>query len=491
MQRPTIADALLSATKPDEIVLHLTRYLWAKGHNGDLCPPDMIPTEADLCAWFDPDSPAWTLRRPSNTVAQWAPVYWRMEQDGDAWRPLDTPRVRLCLVEFGAGPEMFMPRPLHEVHGEWCALAAPRSLHPLAALVGAWQNRPTPVETDRRGRGILPGPLRTARQGRLLDEWPEHLNGLTPLGMLAEPAQAYLPGMEPPKGAIVPVLPVMVYDAAGGKLQTRGQGAPIAQRLFFEAMMTVNRLEREPFYTRQPDATLRDLMTWIWPNGWQRGRDLPRLQMALWELDNMRIHWDRALWRLVAVDRLPADDADLDDPVMLRIQHLPGSGQGPLIDRPRLRLFGLQSAPAWRSYLRLAYIWDAAKASNGGRRIYATRPAVKRGRDGVLLNADGKPILKRGGAPVKDWSDPRAVLLYDADGKPILERNPQADRVPVLSVDELARLGFDDNVTTTNRGKRAERTRDALTDMKRQKAVVPEQDSDGLRILEPAPSVGG
>ena len=200
----------------------------------------------------------------------------------------------------------------------------------------------------------------------------------------------------------------------------------------------------------------------------------------------MRIHWDRALWRLVAVDRLPADDADLDDPVVLRIQHLPGSGQGPLIDRPRLRLFGLQSAPAWRSYLRLAYIWDAAKASNGGRRIYATRPAVKRGRDGVLLDTAGKPILKRGGAPVKDWSDTRAVMLYGADGLLVLERNPRADRVPALSLDELARLGFDDNVTTTNRGKRAERTRNALADMERQGAVVLEQDGDGWRVLEPA-----
>ena len=139
---------------------------------------------------------------------------------------------------------------------------------------------------------------------------------------------------------------------------------------------------------------------------------------------------------------------------------MPESGQGPLIDRPRLRLFGLQSAPAWRSYLRLAYIWDAAKASNGGRRIYATRPAVKRGRDGVLL---------------------------DTDGKPILERNPQADRVPALSLDELARLGFDDKTDKSNRRKRAERTRDALADMEWQGGVVLEQDSDEWRILEPAP----
>ena len=203
----------------------------------------------------------------------------------------------------------------------------------------------------------------------------------------------------------------------------------------------------------------------------------------------MRIHYDRALWRLVAVDRLPADNADLDDPVVLRIQHLPGSGQGPLIDRPRLRLFGLQSAPAWRSYLRLAYIWDVAKASNGGRRIFATRPKVRRGMDGVLLDADGLPILRRGGAPVRDWSDARAVVLCGADGLPILERNPRADRVPVLSLDDLARLGFNDKTNRGNRRMRAERTRAALADMERQGAVKLEQDGDGLRVLEPAPLV--
>ena len=470
---------LSTARTADEILTTAARFAWWEHHGPDPCPPDCFPTEADLCGWLaaDPRStPVWTLEG-ADGLEQWAPL---AIPEGD--------RLEFGIVKFphGGGGGLDTAT-LLQAHGAWCDLPDPQPPHPVAVVVGAWQARAVPVETDRRRRGILPGPLRTARQGHLFDERPDELDRMTPLGMLPEPAQAYLPGMEPPKGAIVPVLPVMVYDAAGGKLQTRGQGAPIAQRLFFEALMTVNRLDRQPFYNRQPNAKLRDLMTWIWPNGWQRGRDLPRLQRALWELDNMRIHFDRALWRLVAVDRLPADDADLDDPVLLRIQHLPESGQGPLIDRPRLRLFGLQSAPAWRSYLRLAYIWDAAKASNGGRRIYATRPAVKRGRDGVLLDTDGKPILRQGGAPVKDWSDRRAVMLYGADGLPILERNPQADRVPALSLDELARLGFDDKTDKSNRKDRARRTRDALADMERQRAVVLERDGDGWRVFEPAP----
>ena len=53
---------------------------------------------------------------------------------------------------------------------------------------------------------------------------------------------------------------------------------------------------------------------------------------------------------------------------------------------------------------------------------------------------------------MKDWSDPRAVIL-GAAGKPAndrnppaYERNPAADRMPVLGPDDLIRLAFDDNL---------------------------------------------
>ncbi len=89
-----------------------------------------------------------------------------------------------------------------------------------------------------------------------------------------------------------------------------------------------------------------------------------------------------------------------------------GSGHGPLIDRELLRRFGLVSAAAWRAFLRLAYLWDAAKARNGGRRIYATRPKVRRDRDGVLIGRDDRLVMRKDGRPVGDWSDPRVMRLY-------------------------------------------------------------------------------
>ena len=129
----------------------------------------------------------------------------------------------------------------------------------------------------------------------------------------------------------------------------------------------------------------------------------------------MRVHLDRRLRRLVRVDDIPADDADLNDPVLLHIRHLPGSDHGPLIDRQRLRLFGLQSAPAWRSYLRLAFIWDAAKAANGRHRIYATRPKVKRGR--------GRGATRPGRQThTEAWRRPRERLERPAGGDAVRGR---------------------------------------------------------------------
>ena len=76
----------------------------------------------------------------------------------------------------------------------------------------------------------------------------------------------------------------------------------------------------------------------------------------------MRILWERMLWRLVAVQALPTENSRMEDVIVFRVEHLPGSEHGPMIDRDRLRRFGTVSAPAWRAYLRLAYLWDAVKA---------------------------------------------------------------------------------------------------------------------------------
>lgn len=473
------------------------------------------PTEADLCAWlgspgnsnclfvYEGGARQWMVDGESlvlGTMKSWAQISAPVKNGAEELVPeigfqlgagVQAVHADWLAIQAGRDPDPLGAPPLGPVFLQWLMkLSEGRTgIHPLSMLASlvtdwqVWNAKQTPV--DRKREGILPVSLRNARQGTLFDMPPDSLDGETPLGQLSQHGHGILPGFDQTKSSVVPVLPIQLYMLAGGKLTTRGQGAPISQRLMFELLMSAYRLLRSG--ERIPNTTLRDLVEWVWPNGWQRGRDLPRLQRALWELDNMRIEHERGLWRLISLDRLPRLDAFLDDPIPFRIIHLPDSERGPLIDRHRLRLYGLQSAPAWRAYLRLAYIWDAAKVSNGGYRVYATRPAVKRGRGGVLLDVDGKPVLKRNGQAVKDWSDVRAVQLYDADGKPALERNPAADRVPMLNPDEIAQLGFDEKTNRGNRKKRTFLTREALTQMEKDSAIVLEKDGDYWRILEPPP----
>ena len=382
------------------------------------------------------------------------------------------------------------------VHVAWCAApSAPR--HPLAPLVDAWQRRPVVVDADLRPRAILPEPLRAARREHG-DQLPLGLDLAGPLGSLRRAEQTILPFEElaPAPSAVVPVLPLALYDLAGGAMQTRGRGAPVAQRLFFEVLMSVGRTDRLPGQTARVEVTYRDLVTWLWPNlhgrAWDRRRHLPALYRALLELDGMRIEVDRQLWRMVGVLGLPTGATRPDDPVAFRVEHLPGSGHGPMIDRDALRRWGLASAPAWRAFLRLAYVWDASKLRNHGARIYSTRPIVARGPGGVILGADGKPLRDRRGSVVTDWSDRRAVIL-GANGKPAgagnppaYERNPAADRVPVLGPDDLIRLAFDDDLDlpADTRRKRLERARRVAAAFEADGSVATEADGEGLRLIE-------
>ena len=109
------------------------------------------------------------------------------------------------------------------------------------------------------------------------------------------------------------------------------------------------------------------------------------------------------------------------------------------------------SGPVFDAAIRLAYLWDAAKARNGGRRIYATRPAALRDDRGRLTDAAGKvltgpdpsaPYTERrkvpAARPVSNWRDSRAVWAGE-------ERNPAAEHVPELDRRDLLRLFYGDD----------------------------------------------
>ena len=353
----------------------------------------------------------------------------------------------------------------------------PHSL--LVPLMEVWVTRPDlrPVELERRRTRIMPEAIRRAMPTRAALPMP---TGNNPPELGQQPTRtSYLPGLEAPPGVVVPVLPLQV-----AKVSTAGAGAPITPRLWFGCQMTLPLDRRTGEEVRLP-FTLRDACNWLWPNGWNRGRDLPRLREGMRGLYQLGVIWDQAEWLLVRPVKLPTMETPLDDYLLVDVTALPGSDRGPMIDTQILWKLGAMAGAPWRMWIRLAYIWDTVKAKNGGIRIYATRPKVKRGEGGVILDRQGRPVLDRHNRPILNWSDKRAVRTGEQ------EPHPQADRVPALGMRDLALLGFDNaKVPAGTLRRRAAETRSWLIKLQQMGYVVLQYEGKEVRVLETYPDLG-
>ena len=250
-------------------------------------------------------------------------------------------------------------------------------------------------------------------------------------------------------------------------------------------------------------TTLRDIKTWLYPNGNKTSNRIfiPRLREALLEIHNYRILWERREWHIISVDALPNMETKSNDPLPFTIKLPEGMevANGAMVGLHPLRLYGANSAPKFRAWIRLAYIWDKAKIKNGGYRIYATRAQVKRSAEGYLLNQNdelirsGDPYKSRSGWKVKPgnllqkaWYHPHAERIG-------VERNPTADKMPMLSDTDLVHLFYDDNsINKSAFWKRLHDAKKHTLEMEKDGYIVVEQNvidpntrRKGWRILEP------
>ena len=345
----------------------------------------------------------------------------------------------------------------------------------LVPLLEGWMTEPgrRPAVPERRSRRILPAPVLHAVSTKA--QLPAPIGPrFSQLGRKANGA-AYLPGLEPPPLVEVPVLPLQV-----GQVSAAGAGAPIPSRLWFGCQMALP-LDHRTGENVVLTFTLREIRDWLWPNGWNRGRDLPRLIEGFRNLATMGIVWGRREWLLVRPISIPTMDTILDDDLLVGVTALPGSNRGPWIDIQALWELGAKGGVPWRIWLRLAYLWDGTKLRNRGYRIHATRPGVLRGPGGVIVNILGEPVLTKAGKPVRDWNHSKAVRTGHS------ERNLQADRVPPLGMRDLALLGFDNSSVTEGTVRwRAKQARKWLSEMEHMGLVVLEQvGGNKVRVLEP------
>ena len=501
---------LSTATTTAEILEATARFCWYESHNSEDCPIQHIPTETDLCQ----EPTLWDLDRPPWPMARGYPLRGDLLNEVRSrlaqltkWIKWIAPHLKggiwdLYATDFNDGCLAFTYRhdpdrpPFLGCEIEDIQIAFRKAAqdgdppkHLIVPMVEAWQQRPRSVETDHKQLGILPLVLKATQLHPQDATEGDNRNGQLPFVSTPNPLGKYhsqraeLPFLETPNpGKLVPALPVQRCDLAGGPTRTKGPGAPYAQRLFFEAVMSVPRQDRIAHTSSKFTVTLRDLVAWIWPKGWERKRNLPALARALEDLNKMVIRWERRDWILVVCRSFPTWETKLEDLICLEVFNLPGSDRGPLINRFWSRHWGLACSTAYRSYLRLAYIWDDVKVKRGGRRVFATRPKVLRDEQDRLVNAKDELILE-GGQPVKDWSHPQAIQTGE------FERNPAADHVPEFGPDDLAELGFNDDPNLTRRqiADRARKTRAALRKMETAGAVVLEADRyGGVRVLEPA-----
>ena len=339
-----------------------------------------------------------------------------------------------------------MMRADHSLHSRFAA-ALP---HPLAPLVLAWQKR---VEIDRRETGILPsGAARVRTEIRTLRPGSTPID-LDALGPVSDSGMGYLPGLAPSETALIePAIPLVLWDRMDSPRANGGRGAPLALRLWIETLLSVPLAERRRHGPIRMEIPLRELVSWLWPNGWNRGRNWPQLAESLSDIHSARIPWEGGAWSAVTMANIPSG---LDYPIVLDVSLPPGSERGPMIRRDVLRRWGLDSAPAYRAYLGLALLWDrygTSRSRNGEpRRIYADVPV--------------------------DWKKPGGQR----------QMNPARSRIPALDSTDIMALTATPNDTRADSTRRVtlKKGRAALRRMEATGDIVIEELGDGLwRILD-------
>ena len=192
-------------------------------------------------------------------------------------------------------------------------------------------------------------------------EPPEREAGRLAFGGIIEDRKslpAQLPLLPTPEGPRVPLLELS--DWRGVPTMAKGRGAPLDLRLAVGACVLTPHAARAA--RGRLVVTVRELRDFLFPNGWERRRDWPRIREALFRARDYVIPDGRGNWLPFALRREPGEDAALDDLVLIDVELPPGSGHGPVIDRRELARLGVVSAPRFRAYIA------GKRALTGGRK---------------------------------------------------------------------------------------------------------------------------
>ena len=357
-----------------EVLAEVARAVWHDTHDGAECPDEAIPTSGALCEWLA-ESPDDAMTEANARLAAVVPG-----QDADPL-PNGSTLPQWAVLPLADNPALVAihtawPAPsgtdaipsewrrnaqvlslLPHVHAAWCNLPkADRPRHPLAPLVAAWQARPVEVTANTRTdrARILPAQLAmfaappNDARGRLFSA-PSRGGGSSQLPLF----EAGSPGGE----YITPALPLALYELGVNQLSP-GPGAPLALRLFVEAILAAPLAGRE---LGQPialtEVSVRYVLSRLYPNRTPRPnewRPLIEAARATLASEDAAIVWGDGVPRsAVLITSFPEH---LDDPVRIIVDLPRGAVHGPQVSE-RLHLYGPQRGRHYRALLNLAYWW--------------------------------------------------------------------------------------------------------------------------------------
>ena len=465
---------------------------------GQPIPEEKTPTHFDLARWY-PDCPYQVKCEIDTRINA---VYDLEEMGSSRWYLYISGRVgthavtdfplsdkgqiipHLTLLKTKKNGEIVVIVSLTEFYQKYESEKQKHTLkNLLAPLVKSWLwDRPEPIESDNHDKGIIPkGLFSEAPAGTItvIRDQEDKLPTLTKNAEKSEVLQLTCPGFEE-TNQIVQAPYLILSDMLGMGSPQPGRGARIDKRLLYHCLINMPRIQRRPGIVYEYTPELKKIASWIFPNHWRPGKHGPVVKLALHRLSWAGIlQSNGTIWHPLTIRQTP----DMDNPdsqALIEIRLPEGCNHGAVIDKQKLIEEGMISDPAFDAQLGLAYLWDNVKAKNGGFRIHAVVPEVRRNSEGHALDHGGKIIMEKG-KPTKKWNHPRAIRTN------AMVRHSQADRVPILSPKELHFLFYGNTWGKKRRDQRSRELKNARTILKRlerEGQITIEEEKEGWRILE-------
>ncbi|MDE2734564.1 MAG: hypothetical protein OXI72_09250 [Gemmatimonadota bacterium] len=451
----------------DAILAEVARNVWKRNHDGADCPPEQIPTEAQLCAWLA-EVPASILKEVSERLdALLGDPYY--EGGTRAWTATGhTPTPFLAAIVQYSDDVSAFALDLVYVHEQWTEHDRPRPKHPLGPIVEAWQERPTPVDPDRRSKPIL---AKTLLQRIDRDTPPApaldvvDVPGLVPYqSELFRPERGDVPGL-------LKTLHELEIDMPG----RRGR-APMTAVLWLEGLLSIPTQYRDGRLHVLPFTRKELYRDWAGcdPRNWDR-RDLARQDEALARMSSARVSVGEGWYVPLIVQAVEGPQLNHGVSVLARLP--PEAQQGPALPRRILRAL-IPSKLAWLGFIGLCAHFDRY-GSTGGKLIHAHQPEVVRDNMGQMLDHKGEVIRDRRGAVSTRWSDPRTQRT----GK--RELNPKRDQYPELGREELVALIYplDPPTSAADFRDKWRRTKQTLERIEKAGGIIIERTPAGWRLM--------